>query len=177
MQPLDQNEIEKAALLFAKAFATDPAFAHCLQNEQQPQNLLRQFFAGYLHNCKDLLLYKTSENLEGVLCLYRWDKPPVEDFCCPAALETLEEFQILDRYYQRDFAVLDIMAVAPCHRGKGLAGRMIDFFVSYCKSHSLIALTEMFSQAHLQLYLAHGFAVQYQQTRHGITTYILEHPL
>ncbi len=177
MIPLEPKEYHDAADLFADGFRQDPAFAYCLQNERQPNSLLYQYFFGYMKNCKDILLYKTSDQLEGILCLYHWDAEfPEEDFA-PQALISLADFQILDRFYHRDFAALDIMAVHPDHRGQGLAGKMIDFFVAHCKEQGLIPLTEIFGESHLGLYQSRGFRITHQQSHLGITTYILEYPL
>ena len=177
MQLLQEQQIETAAKLFADGFFGDPAFAHCLRGHSDGRQWLYQFFYGYLSNCKELLLYTPSDALEGVLCLYRWDSPPEEDFDCPPALEELNRFQILDQYYHRDFAVLDIMAVAPDHRGQGWAGKMIDHFIAYCRRERLTPLTEIFGDQHLQMYLSRGFVIKATAEYHQITTYVLEYPL
>lgn len=177
MIPLEQKEYQDAARLFADGFQNDVAFAYCLHNEKNPQSLLYQYFDGYLNGCKDLLLYKTSERMEGCICLYHWDARFDGEDNCPRTLQQMEDFQILDQFYHRDFAVLDIMAVHPQHQGQGLAGKMIDFFVAYCIEQGLIPLTEIFGEGHLGLYLSHGFQVTHQKTHSGITTYVLEHPL
>lgn len=170
------RDISSAAKLFAVSFLQDPAFALCLAGESAPEQTLERFFFSYLKNCKELLLYTTSEGQEGFLCFYRWDKPPVEDFDCPECLWQLERFQILEQHYQRDYAVLDIMAVAAACRGQGLAGKMIDFFVDYCKTHHLIPLTEIFDADHLDLYRRRGFVLRHRQECDGITTFVLEYP-
>ncbi len=175
MKPLAPNERTAAAALFAESFAHDPAFVF-VSSPHNADAARRSFFENYLHTCKELLLYKTSDAMEGALCLYRWDTPFPDDYD-GAPLAALSQFQILDRYYERDFAVLDIMAVRPECRGRGLAGQMIDFFVDYCRQEGLIPLTEIFDAGHLALYRAHGFVVAHSAQCAGITTYVLEYPL
>ena len=177
MQSVNKTQMEQAAHLFASAFMNDPAFLFCLKNEKDPQSLMYQFFSQYLNNCKELMLYTTSGDMEGFLCYYRWDKMPTEDFDCPDSLKNLEKFQILEHYYDRDFAVLDIMAVDPAHRGKGYAGKMINFFVSYCKKNGLTPLVEIFSADNVDLYCRRDFEIKHQQTNGEITTFVLEYPL
>ena len=174
MLSLQPEELNTAAAVFADGFADDPAFSLALDGEIKGKTLLYQYFLNYISACKELLLYKYSEAGEGYLCLYRHDTS-FSDFAVPQPLMQMEEFQCIDRYYSRDFAVLDIMAVAPQCRGKGIAGQMIDFFVEYCRREGLLAIVEVFSDAHLQLYYAHGFTVAHRRHHRGITTYILEY--
>lgn len=174
MQILKQNEYERAAAVFASGFLSDPAFSLVLQGIEDAQDCLKTYFLNYMTSCKELLLYKHSETKEAYLCLYRYDTV-FDDFDIPLALQALEQFQILEKHYKQRYAVLDIMAVAPASRGKGLAGEMIECFVSYCKKENLIPLVEVFSPSHLQLYRAHGFEVTFSACHRGVTTYVLEY--
>ena len=174
MRKLRKHEYDRAAAVFAAGFLEDPAFSLVLQGCEDANKLLETYFLNYINNCKELLLYKVSDAEEGYLCLYRHDAAFAE-FDVPAPLEQLGQFQILDEYCGEDYAVLDIMAVAPESRGKGLAGVMIDYFVTYCGKYGLRALVEVFSAAHLDLYRAHGFEIAFHREHRGITTYILEY--
>ena len=176
MQKLSTRQLKSAVDLFANGFVSDPAFSFCLRQSNAPLSIMQRFFEAYLQTCNGLQLYTFEEGLQGVLCFYRWDDPP-EEFDCPIELESLSRYQMLDRYYTRDFAVLDIMAVAPDCRGRGLAGEMIRFFVDYCKANGLRPLTEIFDPTHVSLYQRHGFHIVYEQTVDGITTYVLEYDL
>lgn len=174
MQILKQNEYERAAAVFASGFLNDPAFSLVLQGIEDAQDCLKTYFLNYMTSCKELLLYKYSETKEAYLCLYRYDTV-FADFDVPVALQALEQFQILEKYYKQRYAVLDIMAVAPVNQGQGLAGEMIEYFISYCKKEKLLPLVEVFSPAHLRLYQTHGFEVTFSACYRGVTTYVLEY--
>ena len=174
MLTLPAEELNMAAEVFADGFMQDPAFAKVLSEAENGKDLLYQYFLNYLSACKELLLYKFSEAGEGYMCIYRHDTV-FSDFEVPFPLTEMEAFQTLDDHYFNDYAVLDIMAVAPQSRGKGIAGKMIDFFVDYCKAEGLLPLAEVFGDTHLDLYRSHGFAVTHCSRRAGITTYILEY--
>ena len=174
MRKLERYEYEEAAAVFAAGFMDDPAFSLVLQGIEDAKLRLKTFFLNYMNSCEELLLYRVSDTEAGYLCLYCHDTAFV-DFEVPPPLEQLEQFQILEEYCRADYAVLDIMAVAPESRGKGLAGRMIDYFVAFCKARKLRALVEVFSAAHVDLYRAHGFEIAFWREHRGITTYILEY--
>ena len=174
MLPLKAEQLNTAAGVFADGFIRDPAFAEVLQGREDGRALLKQYFYNYISTCTDLLLFKYSQQDEGYLCLYRYDTAFTE-FEVPAPLEKMEHFQILDEFYEKDYGVLDIMAVAEQSRGKGIGGKMIDHFVDYCTKENLLPLVEVFSESHLPLYFAHGFEVAHQRTRGNITTYVLEY--
>lgn len=171
MEKLCKNEYERAAKVFAEGFMDDPAFSLVLQGVEEPTCLLQRYFLNYLNACKELLLYKCDE---GYLCLYRYDTAFAE-FEVPKPLEKLAEFQFLEKHYSENYAVLDVMAVAKESRGQGLAGKMIDFFVKYCKNEHLTPLVEVFSSEHLEMYLTRGFEIAHRHEHRGITTYILEY--
>lgn len=174
MRRLQECEFERAAAVFATGFMDDPAFSLVLQGFEDGKSRLKNYFLNYMNVCKELLLYKFSDTEEGYLCLYRYDTA-FADFEVPTPLEELEQFQCLDEVAKEPYAVLDIMAVAPESRGKGLGGRMIDFFVNYCKEQKLCPMVEVFTDAHLPLYRAHGFEVTFSRVRQGITIYVLEY--
>lgn len=174
MRRLQSSEYKRAASVFAAGFTNDPAFSLVLQGFEDSAQRIENYFLNYMNTCKELLLYKFSDTEEGYLCLYRHDTA-FADFEVPTPLEKLEQFQCLDEVAKEPYAVLDVMAVAPDSRGKGLGGRMIDFFVSYCKEQKLSPMVEVFTDAHLPLYRAHGFEVTFSRVRQGITTYVLEY--
>ncbi len=173
MKRLSESEYPRAARVFAEGFVSDPAFSFVLQGFAQPVAVLETYFLNYIQKCKELLLYK-CENGEGYLCIYRFDTE-FADFEVPAPLERLGEFACLEKHYQSGFAVLDILAVDPQYRGCGLAGKMVNFFVDYCRLEKLIPLVEVFSDQYLNMYLSRGFKVAYQREHKGVTTYILEY--
>ncbi len=174
MLELLKSEYKEAAHVCADGFLSDPAFFCLLQGKKEPKTLLYQYFLNYFESCKELLLYKYSAQGQGYMCIYHWDTV-FADFDIPSRLSDLSRFQILEQYYQRDYAVLDILAVEKNSRGQGIAGVLIDEFVAHCQAHHLTPLVEIFNEKSLPLYAAHGFSVSHTQERDGITTYILEH--
>lgn len=168
---LKQEDKPAAAQCFALGFENDPAFALLLAEQKDGKTLLYKYFLNYITECKELLLYKHTAG--GYLCIYRYDTQFAE-FDMPEALEALEEFQCIDRYYDSGYAVLDILAVQSDARGQGIAGQLVDFFIEYCNAQGLTGVVEVFTEAHLPLYLSRGFAVAYQHTYRDITTYVLE---
>ena len=174
MLKLLKSEYKEAARVCADGFLSDPAFALLLQGEKDPKALLYQYFLNYFEECKELLLYKYIEQGQGYMCIYHWDTV-FADFEIPSILTGVSRFQILEQYYQRDYAVLDILAVEKNSRGQGIAGKLIDGFVAHCQAHHLTPLVEIFNEKSLPLYIAHGFGVSHKQMTDGITTFILEY--
>ena len=173
MERLEKREYRRAAQVFAEGFVSDPAFSFVLQGIAEPTKVLEKYFFNYIQECKELLLYKCAD-AEGYLCIYRFDTE-FADFEVPTPMEKLEQFAVLEKQYQSDFAVLDILAVESQSRGKGLAGKMVDFFIKYCLGENLTPLVEVFSDQHLKLYLSRGFEITYRREHQGVTTYILEY--
>ena len=160
-----------AAQCFAEGFIDDPAFALILQGQKNGKSLLYKYFLNYITGCKELLLYNHTAG--GYLCIYRYDTH-FADFDVPEALGALEQFQCIDRYYDTEYAVLDILAVESAARGRGIAGELVDFFVRFCREQNLVGLVEVFTDQHLSLYESRGFTVAHRHTCRNITTYILE---
>lgn len=173
MQILEKREYRRAAQVFAEGFADDPAFSLVLQGIAEPTKVLEKYFFNYIQECKELLLYKCAD-ADGYLCIYRFDTEFAE-FAVPAPMEQLEQFTVLEQRYQSDFAVLDILAVEKQSRGKGLAGKMVEFFIKYCRKEKLTPLVEVFTDKYLDLYLSRGFKITYRREHQGVTTYILEY--
>lgn len=173
MKKLKQNEYKAAARAFAEGFATTPVYAEILAGQEKAVDTLERFFADYLLGSKGFELYSTDG---GFFAMYTQNSF-VEGYLSEpeACFDALERYMILDAYYQKDFAVLDLMAVDPAKRGQGIGSKMIDFFVARCNELGVTPLVEIFDSATRPLYERHGFTVTHSKITDGIETLVLEY--
>lgn len=161
------TDIAAFATVAADGFQSDSAFVRALHG-QVDTAALYSFFYEYFAESPELKLVQTDGN-EGYLCFYTFDTIPEFEGDID-----LSPYQILENWYQSDYAVLDVLCVRPEYRGMGISDQLIDYFLRFCEQENLKPLVEIFSDAHRGLYERHGFAVTHRAENDGIVTYVLE---
>lgn len=155
MKKISEKSYEKAAAFFAAAFIKTPIFRTFAPDEAA----LTRYFESYLLGSKGIMLYED----DGIKAAFYFSETYQEGYAFDTpSIFVPEACYNIERFYRDGYAVLDMLAVAPDYRGRGLAGKAIDFFAKEAVGVGALPLTEIFEPKHIPLYEAHGFFVAHR---------------
>ncbi|MBR6792788.1 MAG: GNAT family N-acetyltransferase [Clostridia bacterium] len=172
-----QQDIEPLAALFAEGFVHDPMYCHYIPYEQERQGIIFQLFRKYMTDYWDSLTVYTTADLAGGMCICPDDAKCKERVVLPAPIQKV--FDRIDavvapQFYEH-YLVLDLMAVAPQHRGKGLARAFTEQFRLEAERAGKQGIVEIYEPENIAFYEKMGFRLAHiQPVGETLSAYILE---
>lgn len=172
-----QQDIEPLARLFAEGFVHDPMYCHYIPYEQERQGIIFQLFRKYMTDYWDALTVYTTPDLAGGMCICPDDAEYRERIVLPAPIQKV--FDQIDAVvapqFYNDYLVLDLLAVAPAHRGKGLARVFVEQFRREAERVGKPGIVEIYEPENIAFYEKMGFRLTHiQPVGETLSAYLLE---
>ncbi len=165
------------AALFAEGFVHDPMYCHYIPYEQERQGIILQLFRKYLTDYWDALTVYTTPELAGGMCICPSDAEEIERVALPAHIQKVFDqinAAVAPQFYD-SYLVLDLLAVAPAHQGKGLARALVEQFRSEAKRAGKPGIVEIYEPENLPFYEKMGFRLAHiQPVGETLSAYLLE---
>ena len=172
-----QQDIEPLAQLFAEGFVHDPMYCHYIPYEQERQGIIFQLFRKYMTDYWDAITVYTTKDLAGGMCICPDDAEGQERVLLPApAQKVFDQINsvVAPQFYE-NYLVLDLMAVAPAHRGKGLARAFTERFRHEAERLGKKGIVEIYEPENIAFYEKVGFRLAHiQPVGETLTAYLLE---
>ncbi len=172
-----QQDIEPLAALFAEGFVHDPMYCHYIPYEQDRQDIIFQLFRKYMTDYWDALTVYATPELAGGMCICPSDAECRERVVLPAHIQKVFDqinAVVAPQFYE-DYLVLDLMAVAPAHRGKGLARAFTEQFRREAERAGKPGIVEIYEPENIAFYEKMGFRLAHiQPVGETLSAYLLE---
>ncbi|MBQ8894490.1 MAG: GNAT family N-acetyltransferase [Clostridia bacterium] len=165
------------AAIFAEGFMHDPLYCHYIPYEQERQGILFQLFRKYLTDCWEVLTVLVAPELAGAMCICPGDGEGTERVALPAHVQKVYDQinQVAAPLFYEDYLVLDLLAVKPEHRGKGIARVLAEEFRSAARRAGKPGVVEIYEPENLGFYEKLGFRLAHiQPMGETLSAYLLE---
>lgn len=172
-----QQDIDALAALFAEGFMHDPLYCHYIPYEQDRQEILLQIFRKYLTDCWEAITVLTTPELEGAMCICPGDAEGIDRMVLPAHVQKVYDQinQVAAPQFYQNYLVLDLLAVKPEHRGKGIARALAEQFRREALRAEKAGVVEIYEPANLGFYEKLGFKLAHiQPMGETLSAYLLE---
>ena len=143
----EKTDIQELSCLLAEGFAADPLYCHYVPYEQTRVEVLRQIFFKYLSDFWEELLVLVTPQREGVLCICPHTAKGKEQVTLPPEVQKVYDQisgGLVDEFYPR-YLLLDLLAVRPAMRGKGVAKALVAEFCRRTKAQGLPGVVEIYA--------------------------------
>lgn len=172
-----QQDIEPLAALFAEGFVHDPMYCHYIPYEQERQGIILQLFRKYLTDYWDALTVYTTPDLACGMCICPSDAECVERVALPPHVQKVFDqinAVVAPQFYE-DYLVLDLLAVSPAHRGKGIARALVERFRREAQRAGKPGIVEIYEPENLAFYEKMSFRLAHiQPVGETLSAYLLE---
>ena len=172
-----KTDIEELSHLLAEGFMHDPLYCHFIPYEDQRQEMLVQIFRKYLSDYWEDLIVFTTPELAGVLCICPHSAKGEERVFLPSEVQKVYDRisgGIVDDFYQ-EYLLLDLLAVRPEMRGKGLARALIEEYRRETERRHLPGVVEIYEPSNVEFYEKAGFHLAHvQPVGETLSAYLLE---
>ena len=172
-----KTDIEALANLLAEGFTHDPLYCHYIPYEEERQGILVQIFRKILTDFWEELTVFTTPEKAGVLCICPHFAQGEERVFLPAEVQKVYEricAGTVDQFYQ-EYLILDLLAVRPEMRGKGLARALVEEFRREVARRGLPGVVEIYEPANVEFYEKLGFRLAHvQPVGETLSAYLLE---
>lgn len=173
----EKSDIEPLCGLLADAFVRDPLYCCYLPKESTRRDGIFQLFYKYFVECWASITLLTTPERSAVLCICPSDAEERPQITLPDALQEVYEQinqSVAPRFYE-DYLVLDLLAVRPDQRGRGLARAMVEEFRRAVMESGRRGIVEIYEPENLEFYQKLGFRVAHiQPVGETLTAYLLE---
>lgn len=172
-----KEDIEALVSLFAEGFMRDPLYCHYIPYEQERESILRQIFRKYLTDCWEVLTVLVTPELSAAMCICPGDGEGTDRVVLPAHVQKVYEqiSQCVAPQFYQDYLVLDLLAVRPEHRGKGLARALAEKFRKVANAAGKPGVVEIYEPQNLGFYEKIGFRLAHiQPVGETLSAYLLE---
>ncbi len=172
-----QEDIEPLAALFAEGFVHDPLYCHYIPYEEERQGILQQIFRKYLTDCWEEITVLTTPELAGAMCICPSDAVGSERVALPAHVEKVYEqiSQTAAPQFYEDYLILDLLAVKPAYRGKGIARAFAERFRREAQKAGKPGVVEIYEPNNLPFYEKLNFRLAHiQPVGETLSAYLLE---
>lgn len=173
----EHQDIEALAALFAEGFMSDPLYCHYIPYEQERQGILLQIFRKYLTDFWEQLTVFVPSDRSAGLCICPWDAEGTERIVLPSHTEKVYQRinqTVAPQFYDR-YLTLDLLAVRPDMRGRGIAKELVQAFIITVKTMGLPGVVEIYEPANLEFYQKLGFRLAHiQPVGETLSAYLLE---
>ncbi|MBQ8600055.1 MAG: GNAT family N-acetyltransferase [Clostridia bacterium] len=173
----EQSDIETLAALFAEGFMHDPLYCHYIPYENDRHGILLQIFRKYLTDYWEKLTVFVASDRSAGLCICPWDAEGTERIVLPFPAEKVYEQinQSLAPQFYENYLILDLLAVRPDMRGKGLARALVEAFITIVKTTGQTGIVEIYEPGNLEFYQKLGFRLAHiQPVGETLSAYLLE---
>lgn len=172
-----KTDIEELANLLAEGFMRDPLYCHFIPYEEERQGILLQIFRKILTDFwEDLTVFTTPEKA-GVLCVCPHTAQGEERVTLPSEVQKVYDricAGTVDQFY-KEYILLDLLAVRPAMRGKGLARALAEEFRREASRRNLPGVVEIYEPANVEFYEKLGFHLTHvQPVGETLSAYLLE---
>ncbi len=172
-----KTDIEDLSHLLAEGFIHDPLYCHYIPYEEQRQEMLVQIFRKYLSDLwEDLTVFTTPERA-GVLCICPHTARGEERITLPTEVQKVYDricAGTVDQFY-KEYLILDLLAVRPAMRGKGLARALVEEFRREVARRQSPGVVEIYEPANVEFYEKLGFRLAHiQPVGETLSAYLLE---
>lgn len=173
----EKTDIEQLSALLAEGFCSDPLYCHYIPYEEERQGILLQIFRKYLSDFwEDLSVYTTADRA-AVLCACSHTAQGMDHITLPVDVQKVYDrisSGVIDQFYS-EYLLLDLLAVAPQMRGKGLAKTLVEEFCREAKARQLPGVVEIYEPANVEFYKKLGFRLAHiQPVGEILSAYLLE---
>ncbi len=173
----EKTDIEQLSSLLAESFCHDPLYCHYVPYEDQRQGILMQIFRKYLSDFWEELTVYTTPDRAGVLCLCPHTAKGEERVTLPIDVQKVYDRisgGLVDEFYG-EYLLLDLLAVAPQMRGKGLARALVEEFCLEVQRRQAVGVVEIYEPANVGFYEKLGFRLAHvQPVGETLSAYLLE---
>lgn len=172
-----QQDMDALAALFAEGFQRDPLFCHYIPYEQEREGILKQIFLKYLNDYWEVLTVLEVPPLAGAMCIYPSGAQGTERMVLPAHIRKVYDRinQVAAPQFYEDYLTLDLLAVRPEFRGRGIARALVEVFSRRAKEAEKPGIVEIYEPANVAFYEKAGFRLAHiQPVGETLTAYILE---
>lgn len=173
-----KEDIEALASLFAEGFIHDPLYCHHIPYEKEREGILKQIFYKYLLECWELLTVYTTPDLEGAMCIYPDSTEEVaERVTLPAPVQKVYDriSEVAAPLFYEHYLTLDLLAVRPQHRGKGIARALAERFRREAAAVGKTGVVEIYEPENIGFYEKTGFRLAHiHPVGEALSAYLLE---
>ncbi len=173
-----QSDIEPLAALFAEGFMADPLYCHYIPYEEERLDILHQLFRKYLIEYWEELTVFTLPDRSAALCICPSEARGIERVVLPAHVQKVYDrinAGVAGEFY-RDFLILDLLAVRPAARGKGIARGLVEAFQQEVRRAGKTGVAEIYNPANIDFYQRLGFRLAHTHpVGETLTAYLLEY--
>ena len=173
----EKTDIEQLSSLLAESFCHDPLYCHYVPYEDQRQGILMQIFRKYLSDFWEELTVYTTPDRAGVLCICPHTAKGEERVTLPIDVQKVYDRisgGLVDEFYE-EYLLLDLLAVAPQMRGKGLARALVEEFCLEVQRRQAVGVVEIYEPANVGFYEKLGFRLAHvQPVGETLSAYLLE---
>ena len=133
-----QQDMDALAALFAEGFQRDPLFCHYIPYEQEREGILKQIFLKYLNDYWEVLTVLEVPPLAGAMCIYPSGAQGTERMVLPAHIRKVYDRinQVAAPQFYEDYLTLDLLAVRPEFRDRGIARALVDALNDFTARHA-----------------------------------------
>ena len=174
----EKTDIEQLSALLAECFCRDPLYCHYIPYEEERQGILLQIFRKYLSDFWEELTVYTTPDRAGVLCACPHTAKGEERVTLPTDVQKVYDrinSGLVDQFYE-EYLLLDLLAVAPQMRGKGLAKALVEEFFHKVKADQTVGVVEIYEPANLEFYEKLGFRLAHvRPVGETLSAYLLEY--
>ncbi len=172
-----KTDIEELANLLAEGFIHDPLYCHYIPYEEERQGILVQIFRKILTDFWEELTVFTTPERAGVLCICPHTAKGEERVFLPAEVQKVYQricAGMVDQFYD-EYLILDLLAVRPAMRGKGLARALVEEFRREVARRRLPGVVEIYEPSNVEFYEKLGFRLAHiQPVGETLSAYLLE---
>ena len=173
----EKTDIEQLSSLLAESFCHDPLYCHYVPYEDQRQGILMQIFRKYLSDYLEELTVYTTPDRAGILCICPHTAKGEERVTLPIDVQKVYDRisgGLVDEFYG-EYLLLDLLAVAPQMRGKGLARALVEEFCREVQRRQAVGVVEIYEPANVGFYEKLGFRLAHvQPVGETLSAYLLE---
>lgn len=173
----EKNDIEQLSALLAEGFTHDPLYCHYIPYEEERQGILMQIFRKYLSDFWEELTVYTTPERAGVLCICPHTAQGEEHVSLPLEVQKVYDRisdGVINQFY-REYLLLDLLAIAPAMRGKGLARALVEEFRREVARRQQPGVVEIYEPANVGFYEKLGFHLAHvQPVGETLSAYLLE---
>ena len=173
----EKTDIEQLSSLLAESFCHDPLYCHYVPYEEQRQGILMQIFRKYLSDYWEELAVYTTPDRAGILCICPHTAKGEERVTLPIDVQKVYDRisgGLVDEFYG-EYLLLDLLAVAPQMRGKGLARALVEEFCREVQRRQAVGVVEIYEPANVGFYEKLGFRLAHvQPVGETLSAYLLE---